>query len=109
MSAPAELRTDRLQRRVKPPVTGVIGQAVNVAISDNHELPGTAQHSLYSTDGFQELKASPRWKDHLFEIDNSVDDDGSSVDAQIRQFTEYVVAKYRRGKTPRSIGQQLAS
>jgi hypothetical protein len=51
----------------------------------------------------------PRWRDHIFEIDNSVDDDGSGVDAQLREFTEYVVAKYRRRRQPRSIGQQLAS
>ena len=90
-------------------MTGVTGQSINIGISDNHELPGSAQHSLYSADGFQELKASPRWKDHLFEIDNSTDDDGSIIDAQIREFVEYVVSKYRRAKTTRSKAQQLAS
>jgi hypothetical protein len=109
VSAPPELRETRLSRRVNPPVTGVIEGGVNIGVSDDHLLPPAAQHSLYSTDGLQELKASLRWKDHLFEIDNSLDDDGSSVDAQLREFTEYVVAKYRRVKRPRSIGQQFAS
>jgi hypothetical protein len=72
-------------------------------------LPSNAERSLYSADGFQQLKAAPRWKDHIFEIDNSFDDDGSRVDAQLREFTEYVVSRYRANKPLWGSGQQLAS
>lgn len=107
--APTGLREDRLRRRASPPVTGIIRGGVNIEVSDDHLLPPAAQTTLYSADGFQELKTSPRWKDHLFEIDNSVDDDGSAVDAQLSDFAESIVAKYRHVKRPLNTGHQLAS
>ncbi len=109
VSASGQLRGDRLRRRVSPPVTYISGECVNVRLSDNHLLPSNAERSLYSADGFQQLKVASRWKDHIFEIDNSFDDDGSRVDAQLREFTEYVVSRYRAKKPLWGSGQQLAS
>jgi hypothetical protein len=107
--ASEQLRSDRLRRRVDPPVTYISGDCVNVRLSDNHLLPSDAERSLYSVDGFQQLKAAPRWRDHVFEIDNTVDDDGSRVDTQLREFIEYVTVRYRHKKPSWSQGQQLAS
>ena len=109
VSAPDQLRAERLRRRVAPPMTYVSEQSINVEISDNHLLPSTAERSLYSLDGLQALKATPRWRGQIFEIDNSVDDDGSSVEAQLHEFTDHVVAHYRKNQLPHSSSQHLAS
>jgi hypothetical protein len=99
--APEELRLARLSRRVIPPDACVEGQTIKLRVSDNHLLPSIAERNLYGVDGVEELAKTHRWKDKIFEIDNSLDDDGSHVDVNLAYFIDSVIKPY--GKTRTSI------
>ena len=95
VSAPEELRLLRLDRRATPPDAYVDGRTVRVEVSDNHLLPSTVERAIYAVDRIGELRASRRWQDKIFEIDNSFDDDGSHVETRLTEFIDMVITPYR--------------
>jgi hypothetical protein len=95
VSAPEELRLARLNRRVTPPEVRVDGNTIKLKVSDNHLLPSVAERSLYGFDHVEELKKAHRWRDKIFEIDNSLDDAGSNIEAGLTDFIETVIKPYR--------------
>ena len=109
VSSSPELRGERLRRRAVPPEDDIGGQSISIRLSDNHLLPSVAERTLYSLDGLHELKSAPRWRHHIFEIDNNVDDDGARVAAQLEEFTDRIVARYRAGHDLPPLSGRLAS
>jgi hypothetical protein len=95
VQAPGELRSARLSRRAEPPASSVDGISVTFVPSDNHPLPSTAERTLYVSDDFSRLASSPRWRDHIFRIDNDVDDGGAKVQSGLSQFIAQVTDPYR--------------
>jgi hypothetical protein len=95
VSAPDELRLARLERRITPPQVYVDDQTIKLKVSDNHLLPSAVERSLYEFDRVEELKESYLWRDKIFEIDNSFDDDGSHIDARLTDFIDIVIKPYR--------------
>jgi hypothetical protein len=95
VDAPKNLRAERLSRRAEPPDLTIDGQSVRLLVSDNHALPSTISQELYRADDIDRLTGSPRWRDRIFRIDNSVDDGGARIDARLQSLIERVVGSYR--------------
>lgn len=93
VAAPASLRLERLSRRAVPPEASVTGEEITLSLSDNHLLPESAEHALYSVDGIASLKASGHWRDKIFEIDNGYDG-ASHVADSLDKFTEKIIHPY---------------
>lgn len=94
VSAPDELRRERLTRRATQPELSVDGQTIRVSVSDNHRLPSPAARSLYGTDGLSELRASHGWRERIFEIYNGINDDGGQVNAKLSDLIDTVIRPY---------------
>jgi dephospho-CoA kinase len=94
VSAPPEVRLARISRRARPPELKVVGEVIELKLSDDHLLPSLAERKLYATDGIDVLKTSRPWRDRVFEISNGVDGD-SHVDQELKRFVERVIAPYR--------------
>jgi hypothetical protein len=95
VEASASLRADRLNRRAEPPDITVDNQSLLLKVSDNHALPSAVNDGLYRADDIDRLAASPRWRNRVFRIDNSVDDGGARVDARLQSFIEAILDSYR--------------
>jgi dephospho-CoA kinase len=93
VTAPAELRLARLSRRAVPPETSVTDQVITLSLSDNHLLPTAAERGLYAVDGIDGLKATPQWRDRIFEIDNGFDG-RSHVETKLGEFIQRVLDPY---------------
>jgi dephospho-CoA kinase len=107
VSAPAELRLARIDRRARPPGIRVSGEEIVLTLSDDHLLPSRAARTLYAWDGIGALKESRLWQDRIFEIDNRVDGE-SHVDKELNRFLDQVIAPYRQA-TPPSRGITLTA
>jgi AAA domain len=94
VSAPEELRAQRLANRVVPPEIRIDDQTITVGLSDNHLLPGGAARALYGSDNADEVRGSAQWDVRFFEIDNSSDDD-ALVTKKIEEFTNSIICRYR--------------
>jgi len=93
VSAPDDLRLERLRNRVVPPEAIVTGEAVTLKLSDNHLLPAPAQQALYAVDGIESLKESSLWRNRIFEVDNNCDGAGH-VESDLDEFIRRIVGPY---------------
>jgi hypothetical protein len=108
VSAQTELRRARLSSRATPPEVSVANEAIVLNLSDNHLLPSIAEETLYAIDGIGGLKASPQWRQRIFEIDNGVDG-GSHVEKMLDQFVQKIIDPYRQyGSRVAPHGEHLA-
>lgn len=96
VSAPAALRLARLGNRAVPPEIGVARETITLTLSDNHLLPSLAEQTLYATDGIDGLKASPQWRNRIFEIDNGTDGE-AHIESILDQFVQKVLNPYQPG------------
>lgn len=95
VAAPSAVREVRLRRRAEPPVSQIGSESISLRLSDDHLLPSTAERALYGLDGLPTLKQSASWRSRMFEMDNSVDDDGGQVDRQLDEFIDRMLRPYR--------------
>lgn len=95
VQAPADLRADRLGRRVEPPELTVEGTSVTLTPSDNHRLPSVPLQSIYATDDIETLAKSRHWRGRIVRIENPVDDGGAAIRARIEEFIVRVTDPYR--------------
>jgi len=96
ISAPEQVRLNRLSRRVIAPQTSIRDNAISVKLSDNHLLPSSAERTLYAgNDSINMLRASSFWGSRVFEIDNGLDGNDSHLQEKVGEFIESIVAGYR--------------
>ena len=96
VSAPAGLRLARLSNRAMPPEINVVLDTITLNLSDNHLLPSLAEQTLYATDRIDVLKASPQWRNRIFEIDNGTDGE-TRIESILDQFIQKVLNPYQPG------------
>jgi len=99
VSAPEQLRAQRIARRAEQPETAIEGNSIRVALSDNHPLPSSVERDIYGLDDIDRLASSRRWGDRVFRIENAADDNGSRIDERLRAFAEELIDHYRPGRT----------
>ncbi|NJP89404.1 AAA family ATPase [Nonomuraea sp. FMUSA5-5] len=95
VNAPAQLRAERLNRRVEPHQVVVSGSEITIRTSDNHLLPPSANQAIYGKDNIDDLKADTHWNRRVFQIRNDVDDSGAKIQARLEEFVENVIGPYR--------------
>jgi hypothetical protein len=95
VQAPADLRADRLGRRIEPPELTVEGTSVTLTPSDNHRLPSVPLQSIYATDNIETLAKLRHWRERIVRIENPVDDGGAAIRARIEEFVVRVTDPYR--------------
>jgi hypothetical protein len=100
VDAPADLRAQRLRRRVQPPESTVDGGLVTLMLSDDHLLPSTVERSLYGMDDVDRLARSAKWRSRVIRIQNDQDDKGRQVDDGIRSWIDRVLQPYRALSRP---------
>jgi hypothetical protein len=88
------VRAERLAKRGEPPRISVVGQSINLVVSDDHRLPSNAAEALYRTDDFALLKAQKNLSGRIHLIDNDAGD-ATTIDEQLTAFIEAVVRPYR--------------
>jgi len=98
VSAPEQLRVERITRRAEQPETAIEDSSIKVALSDNHFLPSSVERTIYGLDDIERLASSRRWGDRVFRIENAADDNGIQIDERLRAFVEELIDHYRSGR-----------